>query len=123
MEDFNSIIYGHRRKDNTMFSPLLNFKEQEHVNENPFVYIVTKQGVFQYAIFSTHYDNVKGDSWKIGQKTDESKQGYIDYCLEKSLVSAMVTPRAEDKILTLSTCSGMGDDSIRFLVHGVLINN
>lgn len=122
-EDFNTIIYGHRRKDQTMFSPLLNYKEQEYANTNQYVYVVTEDKVYQYAIFSAHYDSTSGSSWRLGLNSVNGKQAYIDYCLEKSLIDGLVLPTAEDKILTLSTCSGLGDDTIRFVVHGVLINN
>ena len=123
LTDFNTIIYGHRRKDETMFSPLLSFKDQEYANSHQYIYLVTEDKVYQYAVFSAHYDSTSGSSWRLGLNTTEGKQAYIDYCLEKSLINGSIMPKAEDKILTLSTCSGLGDDTQRFVVHGVLINN
>lgn len=121
LNDFHSIIYGHRRRDETMFSPLLGYKENSFYQEHPFVYVLTDAGVARYAIFSAYYDKTSGNSWRLGLNDESGKQAFIDYCLDKSLLSTQVVPTVEDSILTLSTCSGLGDDTMRWVVHAVLI--
>lgn len=46
--DFNTIVYGHNRKNGSMFASLREYREK-----HPYVYILRDQSVFRYEIFSS----------------------------------------------------------------------
>lgn len=106
--DFNTIIYGHRMNDGSMFAGLKNYKQKSYYKSHPAVYITDDSGARKYDIFAAYEVSTQGDTYRIGQQSDSTKQAYIDYCLTQSLYDTGVVPTVNDKIVTLSTCTGNG---------------
>ena len=105
---FNTIIYGHRMNNGSMFAGLKYYKQKSYFQGHPAVYITDDNGTRRYDIFAAYEVSTQGDTYRFGQQSDQSKQSYIDYCLSKSLYDTGVTPTVNDKIVTLSTCTGNG---------------
>lgn len=108
LSDFNTIVYGHRMNNGSMFASLKYYKKQSYWSEHPYVYIMDDRGSHRYEIFSAYEVSTAGDTYKLGFSTDASKQAFIDYCLGQSVIDTGITPTVYDKILTLSTCTGNG---------------
>jgi len=105
--DYNTIIYGHRRKNGTMFAPLRFFNEEEHWRAHPYIYIVDDNGVHRYEIFAAYEAPVKSVVYRLSFD-EEAKQELLDFALEHSVIDTGVVPHISDRILTLSTCTGNG---------------
>lgn len=106
--DFNTIVYGHRMNDGSMFAGLKYYKQKSYYKSHSTVYITDDGGARKYDIFAAYEVSTQGDTYRIGQKGDSAKQAYIDYCLAQSLYDTGVVPTVNDKIVTLSTCTGNG---------------
>lgn len=106
--DFNTIIYGHRMNDGSMFAGLKYYKQRSYYKSHPTVYVTDDSGARKYDIFAAYEVGTQGDTYRIGQKSGSARQAYIDYCLAQSLYDTGVVPTVNDKIVTLSTCTGNG---------------
>ena len=121
--EFNTIVYGHNMKNKTMFSQLHDFRDLRFRNAHPYVYILTDAGVYRYEIFSCYQAEVGSDTYQFGMQWDKTKQEYIDRAIKKSVIDCGIAPAVTDRILTLSTCSGLGGvlgTENRWVVHGYL---
>ena len=58
-------------------------------------------------------------TYRIGISDDESKQAFLDDCLSWSVIDTDITPTVNDRILTMSTCTGKGYDT-RWVVQARL---
>lgn len=114
---FHTIVYGHRMRNETMFGSLKYYKDPKYWREHPSVYLVVDSGIYRYDIFS---------AWEAGLKdivyyldlTDREEE-FIRTCLENSVITTGIVPDVQDKILTMSTCTGNGH-SKRWTIQGYL---
>ena len=119
LNDFNTIIYGHRMNNRSMFGTLHYYKDQSYWSKHPYIYITDDSGSHKYEIFAAYEVSVEGDTYRMGFSSDQSKQSFLDYCLTQSVLDTGVIPAVYDRILTLSTCTGNGHDT-RWVVQAVL---
>jgi sortase B len=118
LSDFNTIIYGHRMRDRSMFGPLRSYQSQDYWQAHPWVYLTDDNGVHTYAIFAAYEVDAAGDAYRLGIASDAGKQAFLDYCLEQSVIQTGVVPTTQDRVLTLSTCTGSGHET-RWVVQAV----
>lgn len=116
--DFNTIIYGHRMNNRSMFGRLLDYKKESYWQDHPRFYITDDSGTHTYEIFAAYEAAVRSTPYCISFSSDTEKQTFIDYSLEHSVVNTGVVPRVTDRIVTLSTCTGNGH-ATRWIVQGV----
>ena len=116
--DFNTILYGHRMKDGSMFASLKYYSKADYWDAHPYVYIEDADRTRQYAVFAAYEAPVRACTYEIAPESDDLRQTVIDYALEQSVIQTGVVPAATDRILTLSTCTGDGYDS-RWVVQAV----
>ena len=116
--DQNTIIYGHNMKNGSMFGKLKNFNDPEVFKKSRYFWIFTPDFIYQYRIFSASVVDKTGMTYQISFTDDEFDQ-FISRAYSNSVVDNQdVTVTKEDRIVTLSTCTG--DDSTRFVVMGKL---
>lgn len=116
--DQNTIIYGHNMKNGSMFGKLKNFNDPEVFKKSRYFWIFTPDFIYQYRIFSASVVDKTGLTYQISFTDDEFDQ-FISRAYSNSIVDNQdVTVTKEDRIVTLSTCTG--DDSTRFVVMGKL---
>ncbi|MCI9044134.1 MAG: class B sortase [Peptococcaceae bacterium] len=116
--NFNTIIYGHRMNNGSMFTPLAKYKDQSYWQNHPTVYITDDNGTHRYDIFAAYEVSTSGMTYALSFSTDAGKQKFINYCLEQSLIDTGLQPTVNDYILTLSTCTGRGH-ATRWVVQAV----
>lgn len=117
--DFNTIIYGHNMTGGVMFGSLRKFKWQSYWEEHPSFYIACDQGVLRYDIFAVHRAGIDTIIYGLDLDTDEKKARFIRFAKDYSYYDTGIEPAIEDRIVTLSTCSGQGY-ATRWVVQGVL---
>ncbi len=124
--DFNTIIYGHNMRSRTMFSSLLDYRDEAFLKENREIIIYTPETEFHYKIFAAVMYSDVYLPWKFSNFTKvQDRQAFLDSIYEvrnmnsHTLDDVEVTPNS--RILTLSTC--VGNDALanyRYLVFAVL---
>ena len=118
LTDQNTIIYGHNMKNGSMFGKLKKFQEEETFNKSKFFWIFTEDFIYQYRIFSAMTVNKIGINYQTFFLENEFQE-FKDAAFRNSVVeNSNVSLSYEDRIVTLSTCTG--DDSTRFVVMGKL---
>ncbi len=117
--DFNTVIYGHRMNNDSMFGLLHKFEEQSFWETHPYVYIIDAQGVTRYEIFSAYKASVVGLTYTQDFPDVASRQQFLDYCGEQSIISTGVTPSLSDHVLTLSTCMARNQKEVRWVVQAL----
>jgi len=118
---FNTIIYGHNMRNGSMFAALKDYKKYDFLREHPYIYIVTNDTVYRYAVFSAYEAGIKSATYWLDVKTDAQKQTAIEHYLDSSVWNADLIPSTEDSVLTLSTCTGTGTYETRWVVQAVLL--
>ena len=117
--DKNIVIYGHNRKDLSMFGTLSDVLEESYldIEENKKVTFVTENGYYIGHIFSIY--TVPDEGYYITTSfTDESFESFIDRLKGRSEKDLNVEVNKEDTILTLSTCAD--NNKYRVVVHAKL---
>ena len=119
-EEFNTILYGHRLLNQTMFSALKTYVEKEVWEKQPYIYVYTPDSVYVYEIYAAFRGDPNGISYDTGIHSEEKKQSFIDYSLSCSEYDTGIIPTTKDSFLTLSTCTGTGHTQ-RMIIHSVLV--
>ena len=105
--DKNTVIYGHNRKDKSMFGTLKNvFTEGWYNNEqNKFITYITENEYSIYEIFSAY--RIEEEDYYITTdfKNDEEYEQFLKKIKSRSFKNFNVDVTNDDQILTLSTCS------------------
>lgn len=116
--DCNTIVYGHRMKDGSMFATLKYYKKADFFAQHPHVYVKTAGGVCRYDIFAAYEAPVRACTYSRQIPEEADRQAFIDYALSNSVIDCGLRPTAADRFLTLSTCTGDGYDT-RWVVQAV----
>ena len=124
--DRNTILYGHNMDDETVFSSLLHYADEEYFNTNRYIFIYTPGGVYVYDIFAAYEHSDEHLFYSYNYVSDAGYQEYLDMVFGTRDMGAHFREGVEvtikNRILTLSTCITPKPDK-RFLVQGVLLND
>ncbi len=118
--DFNTLIYGHNMRTEHMFGSLREYESQEYSDAHPLIYIVTDEQVARYEVFAAYEAPVVSDTYRLIFEDDARKQSALDFYLESSVIESDLIPTVDDRILTLSTCMGIGTYETRWVVQAIL---
>lgn len=108
---FNTVIYGHRMKNGSMFGSLRHYSQKSYWEQHPYIYIYDDAGAHRYEIFAAYEATLEGCTYQVELADDESKQLFLNNCVGYSDIDTGVVPAIEDRIITLSTCTGKGYES------------
>lgn len=123
-----TVIYGHNmRRADVMFTNLLYFQDKSFFEENEYFYIYTPGHILTYRVISAHNYDTRHilNSFDFSDPEDLAEyQG--DVLSPRTMVANVregATLTAEDRLVTLSTCTYVGSEKIRYLVEGVLVDD
>ena len=74
LSDFNTIIYGHRMNNRSMFGTLSQYKSRSYWQAHPYVYLTDDSGTHRYEIFAAGEVSVDSDVYRLGLRSDSSRQ-------------------------------------------------
>ncbi len=117
--DFNTIIYGHRMKDGSMFNSLTKYREKDYFDKHKKMMLITRDRKYQVQIFGVVTIAADSDKYRYRFSGKEDKQAYLDWIMANSEIDTGVTASTGDKIVMLSTCTYEFDDA-RLVVYGKL---
>lgn len=118
----NLIIYGHNRKDKTMFGTLKLLLTNNWFNKesNKIIKMSMESGNSNWEIFSVYITPNTNDYIKTNFINDLEYQEFLDLISNRNQVDIDTSVTINDKILTLSTCHG---STKKLVVHAKLISN
>lgn len=118
LDDFNTILYGHRMRDGSMFAGLKHYEDQEFWRAHPSVYLVNGDGLYSYDIFAAWEAGVTEAPFRLQISDEKERLEFIQVCVEQSVITTGIRPKTDDQILTLATCTGAGYNT-RWVVQAV----
>lgn len=121
--DKNNIIYGHNMYYSGVMFGTLYKTYNKNWYKNPDNQIITYNTLYEdmeFQIFSIYKVPDTNDYLKVYFDGDNDFLEFIDMITERSIYDFNVPVNADDKIITLSTCSDNGTK--RLVIHAVLIN-
>ena len=113
--DFNTIIYGHGRRDGSMFGSLFNTLDKDWIKnkDNLKIQFTTINHSYLFQIFSIYYIDTIDDYININFNKDLLKK-----ITNRSIYSLDENITLSDKILTLSTCY---NNEKKLVIHAKMI--
>lgn len=117
---FNTILYGHNMNNGTMFGGLEKYKDHAFWQDHQTIYMVTEDGVCRYRVFSVRTADLSDPGFLYGDPDDVGRQMILSGGLELSEIYTGVQVPMSSRILTLSTCTGLGRYDVRIIVQAVL---
>lgn len=108
--DYNTIVYGHNMRNQSMFGALHLFRDQSLLQYCPYVYIRTDEGVLRYEVFAAFYAPLESPIYGLSFNQEETKVKFLEYAKEHTEITVDFEPALTDRILTLSTCTKSNDD-------------
>lgn len=120
--DNNMVIYGHNRRDGSMFGTLKNILTEDW-QANPDNYIIpfiTETKKAEYQVFSVY--TIEAEDYYITTNfgTDNEFQKFIDKIKSRSIKDFGIDVTTDDNILTLSTCAD--NNKYRVVLHAKKIS-
>lgn len=121
LSDKNNIIYGHSRKDKSMFGTLKDtIKSKWYENkDNHIIKITTETKEYSYKTFSIYTIEKENYYLQTDFTTETEYMIFLNILKERSIYEFKVNLENTTSILTLSTCY---KDNKRVVMHAKLIN-
>ena len=120
--DKNTILYGHSRANRTMFGTLKNILETNWVNNrnNHIIRLSTVNGDSLWQIFSVYTIPIEIYYLNINFINDKEYNDWLQTILSRSEHNFNTTLNTDDRVLTLSTCTGTNNTQ-RIVLHAKLL--
>lgn len=120
MQARQTIFYGHNMMNQSMFGILTKYEKQDFADAHTEIKVYLADEILTYTVFSAYRAHIFSPTYKESLSDDASCQETIDFMLESSVIDMGITPQVGDRILTLSTCTPIGETYYRFVVNAVL---
>ena len=101
----NSIIYGHHMNDGSMFASLSNYRKEGYYAEHPALYLNTPSQNYKLEVIAGYVTDPDSEAYSFSFPDDESFLQYLSRARSQSDFQTDVEVTAEDRIVTLSTCT------------------
>ena len=111
------IIYGHNRRDGSLFGKLKNILTDEWQNnhDNFIIPFITENEKLEYQVFSIYRIEKEDYYITTNFSTDKEFKDFIDKIKSRSIKDFGIDVTSDDNILTLSTCAN--DNKYRVVLH------
>lgn len=120
--DQNSILYGHRMRNRSMFGSFKWYTDQEYLDEHSTFTIYTPDGKIRiYEIFCCSRIDDATKPYTIGYTDIKERQEAINYLRRHAVSERNVEVGPLDTTVLLSTCANANHDTRRIVVAGKLI--
>ncbi|MDS9472741.1 class B sortase [Sporosarcina pasteurii] len=118
----NTILYGHRMKDGSMFEQLTKFQDKDFFKNHQTFEYDTLYDSYVAEIFAVYITKTDFDYIQTDFSTDEEYEQLLAGIREKSMYETDVEVKADDHILTLSTCDyALDPNDGRLVVQAKLV--
>ncbi len=119
LSDRHTVIYGHRMNNGSMFGTVVNYKDQAYYDSHPRCLLMSPEANYKLEFFSGYVADLNDEAWKLEFASDEEFAAWLDEAIARSTFKSDVSPTAQDRIVTLSTCT-RDNAYTRYVLLGVL---
>lgn len=120
--DLNTVIYGHRMKDGSMFQHLTKFLEEDFFREHLTFDYDTLYDSYEAEVFSVYNTLTDFNYIQTDFSSEEEYEELLMKMQEKSRFKTEVDVSKADKIITLSTCDyELDQNEGRLVLHAKLV--
>lgn len=106
LSDRHSVLYGHHMKNGTMFSDIAKYKDQTFYENHTTGMILTPTENYRIKFFAGYVAGADDETaWKVTFATEDEYVDWLNETVGRSWFNSEVIPTAEDRVITLSTCS------------------
>ena len=116
-EEWNTVLYGHNMKDDSMFGLIDEYGEQEFYEAHPVMYLLTPDKDYKIEICSAFITGLESTSFEF-PRTEGNPEKTIDDISRYSYIETGLIPTTEDRLVSFSTCYEELDH--RYVVIGIL---
>lgn len=117
--DWNSVIYGHNMLDDSMFGSLPDYETQAYFEAHPVLYLLTPEQDYAVELIAGFTTAPDASLYRSLCSPAEEREKLLAQWMESSDFSSDIRPTAEDRLVTLSTCTYTFRNA-RYVVIGVL---
>ena len=121
LSGFHTIVYGHRWNDDSMFGSLKYYADKSYRDEHPYVFLSIDGKCNQYEIFAAYEASIYSLTYLIRFDSEQMTRDFLNFCLSQSVWDPGMYLEMGDQILTLSTCTGTGIRTTRWVVQAKLV--
>lgn len=118
--DFNTIVYGHRMKDKSMFGTFGEYRSQEYFDKHRTMELITPETFYKIKLFAVVTIPEDSDMYKMSFDSDSEKEAYLEQIASLNEVKSKVKVTSKDEIVMLSTCT-YEYEGARLVVYGKLV--
>ena len=118
--DISILIYGHETREGIMFGVLKNYRDQAFYEANPIINLHTPEKDFKIILFAGHVAHSIRDHPPLQFENDEEFLAYIENLKRISVFRSDVEVTANDRIVSLVTCTYDFDDARLIIVGKIL---
>ena len=119
----NSCIYGHNLTNGNMMNNITYLRDEEFFNENKYIKIITKKGLYTYEVFAVYKTDMYSDYITTYFKTTEDVIEFAKVQESRSLYKREgIEFKSGLKLLTLSTCTNVLQEE-RYTVQAMLVSH
>jgi len=116
----NTVIYGHNMNDGSMLASIVYYREAEYYAEHPVLYLNTPEQNYRLEVFSAYITDAESDSYTMYFNDSTHFETYLKSIISQSDIQTDVAVSAQDRIITLSTCTYEYNNA-RYVVHCKLV--
>ena len=117
--DWNSLIYGHNMKNETMFGSLHHYKSQAYFDEHPYLYLFTAEQNYKIRVLAGFVTSSDAEVYNAFDADAEEQRALIAGWMETSDFDSGLEVADGDRLITLSTCS-YDYANARYVLVGIL---
>ncbi len=110
LTDMHNVLYGHNMLDGSMFAQILNFKDQDFLDNGYKILILTPSYAYVLQPAFTYICDGAEELRQLGFTTKTQLQTYITELMGHAVTESTVDTTKIDKLFSLVTCSYEGDD-------------
>lgn len=119
ISDWNSVIYGHNMKNDSMFGTLPGYKTQSYFQEHPEMFLLTPEQDYSIQLIAGFTTPANSELYSTFAPDDTEMERLLESWIDNSDFDSGIKPTSEDRLITLSTCSYEYDNA-RYVLIGVL---
>lgn len=117
--DYNTVIYGHNMKNKSMFAHVESYKDQAWFDAHPTGLLLTEHGNYELQFFAGYSAKTHTRAWELNFADDAAFAQWLQQAVDSSVFKSGITPTAEDRVVTLSTCT-YNSTNVRFVLLAIL---
>ncbi|GAB3804476.1 class B sortase [Virgibacillus kimchii] len=119
----NTILYGHRMKDGSMFEQLSKYQDKAFFKDHQTFQFDTLYESYEAEIFAVYATTTDFDYIQADFANDEEYEQLLDRIQDESMYETDVELNAKDQIITLSTCDyELDENKGRLVVQAKLVS-